>query len=207
MRVIAISDTHGCHARLRVPHGDVLVHAGDISERGKPSEVKDFLDWFARQPHPHKIFIAGNHDFLFERNPQLALSMIPSNVTYLQDSGITIGKLNIWGSPVTPWFHNWAFNRRRGEDILRHWQLIPPDTNFLITHGPPYGFLDQVISDDHAGCVDLQRTVLTLKPLVHVFGHIHESYGSIARMGTRYINASVLDEGYRLRHQPWVLNV
>jgi len=53
--------------------------------------------------------------------------------------GTTIEDLKFWGSPVQPEFFNWAFNRERGEDICKHWDLIPDDTDILITHGPAFG--------------------------------------------------------------------
>jgi 3',5'-cyclic AMP phosphodiesterase CpdA len=86
VKITAISDTHGKHAELNLTGGDLLIHAGDISNRGLVHEVNDFLHWFSNQNYTHKIFIAGNHDFLFERNAPLAQSMIPDNIIYLNDS-------------------------------------------------------------------------------------------------------------------------
>jgi len=203
LRVVAISDTHSRHRRIRLPKGDILLHAGDISYKGRREELIDFLDWFKSQKFSYKIFIAGNHDFFLEQAKQTEIEkLIPDGVTYLNDSGITIKGINIWGSPVTPWFHNWAFNRYRGNAINKHWELIPKDTHILMTHGPVYGFLDQVINEQHVGCQDLLRHVLTIKPKVHLFGHIHESYGSIRRSGIHFINASLANEHYELTNPP-----
>lgn len=208
MKFVAISDTHGCHRQLRLPKGDVLLHAGDITAHGGKDEAVDFLDWLAHQPFARKIFIAGNHDFFFERAaPALITSLIPDGVTYLNDSATEVEGWRIWGSPVTPWYHNWAFNRKRGAPIDQHWQRIPPDTQILLTHGPPYGFLDLVVEEQHVGCQDLLRRVLNLQPKVHVFGHIHEAYGNIVRSGIRFVNASVLNEHYRLMNKPIVFEL
>jgi Icc-related predicted phosphoesterase len=208
VKFVAISDTHSRHHNIKLPKGDVLIHAGDISYRGKKEEMLDFLEWFRAQKFQHKIFIAGNHDFYLERiKPAELLQMIPEGITYLNDSGIKIGDINIWGSPVTPWFHNWAFNRRRGDAIRKHWELIPTDTNLLITHGPVFGFLDTVINEQHVGCQDLLRRVLVIKPKVHLCGHIHESYGAIKRSGIRFINACTLNEGYEPVNRPIVFEM
>lgn len=43
MKLVCISDTHGLHERVAVPNGDVLIHAGDFTERGEPYEVAAFL--------------------------------------------------------------------------------------------------------------------------------------------------------------------
>ena len=199
MKVIAISDTHGYHHQLSLPSGDVLIHAGDVSSRGNKQEVQDFLQWFSDLNYEHKIFIAGNHDFFFERaDSDMITSIIPDNVIYLNDSGISIGGFNIWGSPVTPWFFDWAFNRHRGADIKKHWDLIPQNIDILITHGPVYGVLDRTIHGQRVGCEVLKDAIDVIKPKVHICGHIHESYGQVQTMDTLYINASVLDVRYTL---------
>ena len=186
----------------------MLLHAGDISLRGKKEEISGFLQWFSRQPFTYKIFIGGNHDFFLERaGEQVVNSIIPENVIYLNDSGTSIGGIQVWGSPITPLFFNWAFNRQRGAAIRKHWELIPPGTDLLITHGPVYGFLDQTGTEQHAGCADLLRKVLTVKPKVHVCGHIHESYGSLKRSGIRFINASLVNEHYDLVRSPIVFDL
>lgn len=199
MKVIAISDTHGYHDLLTLPSGDVLIHAGDVSSRGSKQELQDFLQWFSDLNYEHKIFIAGNHDFFFERaDSEMITSLIPDNVIYLNDSGTSIGGINIWGSPVTPWFFDWAFNRHRGADIKKHWELIPQNTDILITHGPVYGVLDKTIHGQRVGCEELKNATDLIKPKVHIFGHIHETYGQVQTLNTLYINASVLDVQYRL---------
>lgn len=208
MKCVVISDTHGWHHKITLPRGDVLIHAGDITHKGKKDEVVDFLSWYSHQPFQYKIFIAGNHDFYLDQAKKKDIeSLIPNEIIYLNDSGININGFNIWGSPVTPWFYNWAFNRHRGTEIMKHWEMIPPGINLLVTHGPPHGFLDILSNEQHAGCQDLLRIVLTLQPKAHVFGHIHESYGQIKRSGITYVNASLVNEVYELIHQPIVFNI
>jgi predicted phosphodiesterase len=208
MKITAISDTHGQHHKLVLPAGDVLIHAGDVSSRGKPGEVFDFLNWFAAQDFAHKIFIAGNHDFYFENTAtDDIMQIIPAGVTYLNDSGTTINGINIWGSPITPWFYDWAFNRRRGPDIQKHWDLIPGGTGILITHGPVFGVHDTTTTGYNAGCDDLLMKVKEIKPLVHICGHIHEACGQVNRDGTLYINASVLNQRYEMVNSPVVFEI
>ena len=90
MNIVCISDTHNQHDGLIFPPGDVLVHAGDFSMQGHVAETRAFLNWFAAQPHTHKIFIAGNHDFLFERRQQKAKAMVPEGMIYLENEGVTV---------------------------------------------------------------------------------------------------------------------
>lgn len=208
MKIVVISDTHGQHQLLTLPEGDLIIHAGDISRRGDLTEVENFLDWFANLDFQHKIFVAGNHDFFFEKaDPAFTQSLIPSGVTYLNDSGIVIDGVKIWGSPVTPWFYDWAFNRERGEAIQKHWDLVPEDTTILITHGPPYKILDQTVYSEHVGCENLALKVRQIQPAYHVFGHIHEDYGTLTKNDVTYINASVLDDHYELVNPPAVLSI
>ncbi len=208
MKFVAISDTHSRHYNIKLPKGDVLLHAGDISYKGKRAEIIDFLNWFCRQNFKHKIFIAGNHDFYLEKEtPAEIEKMIPPGITYLIDSGVSINGVYIWGSPYTPWFYNWAFNRHRGAPISKHWSLIPDNTDVLLTHGPMYGILDSVINGQHVGCKDLLKRVQEVKPKVHVCGHIHEASGMHKQNGITCINASVLNEAYELSHRPFVFEL
>ena len=203
MKFVAIADTHGKHKDLTIPSGDMLIHAGDISMKGDEDEIIDFLNWFDEQNFKHKILIAGNHDFYFETESQEQIEeLLPKNITYLKDSSTTINEFKIWGSPITPWFFNWAFNRHRGEQINRHWDLIPPDTDILITHGPIFRTLDKNSEGQRVGCKDLFNKVQEIRPKVHICGHIHESYGTADKMGIKFINASVVNKNYELTNSP-----
>lgn len=209
MKIVAISDSHGQHHSLKqLPPGDMLIHAGDVSSRGGLAAVTNFLIWFSKQDYKYKIFIAGNHDFLFERETtEFIKSLIPKDVIYLNDSGIEIEGINIWGSPVQPWFHDWAFNRMRGDDIQKHWDLIPTNTDILITHGPPMKVLDITVhGHKHVGCQNLMDAIQKVKPKVHIFGHIHEAYGVEEQDGIKFINASVLNLQYELVNAPVLFN-
>lgn len=214
MKLVCISDTHTLHDNIALPDGDVLLHAGDLTSNGDLREVTLFIEWFADQPHKHKIFIAGNHDFLFQTSPKLCERLLGKHpsITYLQDSGCTIDGINFWGSPWQPTFFDWAFNMSRDE--LQHiWNLIPPNTDVLITHGPPHGKLD--LCPDYTnptktlnvGCEALARTINVVQPQVHIFGHIHEGYGSIADEHTMYINASTCNRRYQPIHKPLIYNI
>lgn len=103
MRLVLISDTHGLHDRLTIPDGDVLIHAGDMSNGGEPEEIREFGEWLATLSHRNKIVIAGNHDFLFQDEPAKAQSLL-RGCTYLQDSAAVIDGLRFYGSPYTPRF-------------------------------------------------------------------------------------------------------
>jgi Icc-related predicted phosphoesterase len=201
MRIAIVSDTHGWNQRLQVPGADLFLHAGDLTRRGTEGEIRQALDWIASLPHRHKVFIAGNHDFLFEDDPERARALVPPGVVYLDDSGTEIEGLRIWGSPVQPRFFDWAFNRDRGADIRRHWDLIPERTDLLVTHGPPLGILDRTARGPNVGCEELLERLAATEVRLHVFGHIHEARGiaeeEIAGRRRLFCNACSLTLGYQ----------
>ena len=207
MRVVVISDTHNKLADLNVPDGDLLIHCGDFCRRGTLEEVKQFNDDMSKLQHKHKVVIAGNHDWPFELYKEQAQACL-TNMIYLEDAGVEIDGLKIYGSPWQPAFGNWAFNLpRKSEQIEDKWNLIPDKLDILITHGPPYGILDRTVIGKKVGCEILRDRVAELKPKVHCFGHIHEDYGQETHGETLYINASNLDVFYRPSHEPVVLTL
>lgn len=164
-RFVIMSDTHGGHREVKLPSGDVLIHAGDLTTTGQPHVLRDLAAFFEENAGKFSqiVCIAGNHDVTFheefyEENwshfhkkklqtdeCKSVLINCPS-CTYLQDSSCTVkGGLQVYGSPWTPFFWGWAFNLQRGEPIRQKWNLIPESTDVLITHGPPLGRRDLAI--------------------------------------------------------------
>jgi Icc-related predicted phosphoesterase len=207
-KIVFISDTHNYHDEVKLPKGDILIHSGDFSGRGHPAEVFNFFSWLSIQSlkFKHIVFIAGNHDKSFEyKSPWVlkALEQLPTNVHYLEDSEIIIDGIKFYGSPWQPEFFNWAFNLPRGPKLEEKWELIPTDTDILITHGPPMYMLDYTLRDMiNVGCLDLYNKVLQVKPKIHVFGHIHEGYGVKEHEGITFVNASNATIGYSLTNKP-----
>ncbi len=207
LRLVCIGDTHGFHRRLMLPAGDILIHSGDF-DGGSVEEIDDFNSWLGSLPFRHKLVVAGNHDLLFDRNPKLARSHLTEAI-YLQDSGVTVEGLKFWGSPVNSVGGDWAFSRERMVKIRKHWDLIPDDTDVLITHEPPYGTLDKPhILAKHAGCQYLLGAVLRIKPRLHIFGHVHGGYGREDAWGrVILVNCAVVDNACALAHPPTVVDL
>lgn len=203
MRIVAISDTHEMHRKILVPDGDVLVHAGDMTWHGELDAIAEFNAWLGRLPHTHKIVIAGNHDWGFQLQPAAARALI-TNAIYLEDSSTEIQGVRFYGSPWQPEFCQWAFNLPRGPQLAAKWALIPENTDVLITHSPPYGIRDLNAGNQGQGCRDLLARVIIVKPRLHIFGHIHESYGRLETQETVFINAAACDERYRPHNPPVV---
>ncbi len=144
MKITFISDTHYQHHNLSLGSGELLIHCGDFTRKGALADVASFANYISLQDFNTKIVIAGNHDFCFEdkRQHEAEKLLTDNGIIYLNDSGISIEGIKIWGSPVQPEFFDWAFNRKRGAEIQTHWKLIPDDTDILLTHGPAFGLLD-----------------------------------------------------------------
>lgn len=206
MKLVCISDTHNKHKMMpEIPDGDVLIFAGDMSMIGQKNDIKVFNDFLGTLPHTHKIVIAGNHDWLFY-NKKNARDLL-TNCTYLQDESTTIDNVKFYGSPWQPEFCNWAFNVERGAKIKKKWDLIPMDTDVLITHGPPLNILDEVYSGELVGCEQLLDKVCAVRPKVHVFGHIHCTHGVKIFNETIFINASTCNEVYQPVNEPIVWEI
>lgn len=189
MKVTAISDTHGAHARLKIAPCDLLVCAGDFTRKGTEAEVRAFVAWFAEQPGA-KLLIGGNHDAWAESAPgEMAALAASHGITWLVGAPAQVAGLRVWGSPMTPAWRSMAFNLPRGEALAQHWAAIPADLDLLVTHGPPKGIGDRAVLGS-VGCADLRDAVFERPPKIHVYGHIHEARGTYERGSTRFINAA-----------------
>ncbi|XP_064594814.1 metallophosphoesterase MPPED2-like [Liolophura sinensis] len=237
VRFVCISDTHARVERLQdfIPEGDVLLHAGDITNVGLPFEIEKFNEFLGKLPHKHKIVIAGNHDLTFdddmvktkrhdlemrfnirkekfedylnERGIASVKSLL-TNCTYLEDSMAEVYGIRIYGAPWQPEFCDWGFNLPRGQACLDKWNKIPEDVDILITHGPPIGHGDKCFDGSHVGCVELLSTIQQrIFPKYHVFGHVHEGYGVTTDGVTTYINASTCTLQYKPRNPPIIFDI
>jgi len=206
-KVVAISDTHMQHGSLDMPEGDLLIHAGDALGRGTYSEAVRLNEWFGTLKGKYKyiIYVPGNHDELFEANPQAGRDVM-TNAIVLIDEGIEIEGLKIYGSPYTTQFYDWSFMKPDGQ-LRAVWDKIPEGLDILITHGPAYGILDQNMRGDHCGSQTLYEALATKKPRYHIFGHIHESSGVFLLDPTTHINAAVLNDYYNLYQEPKVFEI
>jgi Icc-related predicted phosphoesterase len=189
MRLVCVADTHTFTDDLRVPDGDVFIHAGDMARGGDLDELAQVAEWIATLPHRHKIIVAGNHDCAFEGDPAAARAVF-SRFHYLEDSELTLDGLRFYGSPWQPAFNDWAFNLPRGAALAEKWRQIPRGIDVLITHGPPEGFGDRSGMEERAGCADLLARVREVTPRLHLFGHIHQDGGVWTDGPTTFANVT-----------------
>ncbi|MCJ1482484.1 hypothetical protein MMC06_002650 [Schaereria dolodes] len=180
--IVCISDTHTLVPNS-VPPGDILIHAGDLTNLGTASEIQAHISWLSSLPHTHKIVVAGNHDSFLDPRSRYASdshnSLDWGDIHYLQHSSVILTfpnnrRLNIYGAPQTPECGGpeFAFQYPRGEDA---WSgTLPPETDVLVTHTPPRHHLDLPAG---LGCALLLKEVWRVRPKLHVFGHVHAGVG------------------------------
>ena len=176
--IFAFSDTHGMYRRLVIPaDADILICAGDACEGFNPADLEDFFGWYAAVPASLRIFIAGNHDMIFDSQPDYARSLVPDGIVLLENSGIEFDGITFYSVSARPY--------------LKTPVSLPLDLDFLITHGPAYGHLD---CDE--GDKQLFLSITAARPRYHIFGHVHPEGlktqsipGSTSYMNVAYFEA------------------
>jgi Icc-related predicted phosphoesterase len=194
--------------------GDILVHAGDLSQYGTFAEIQAQLEWLASQPHPHKIVIPGNHDLLLDSHFVIThagreLDKHPGNrrsdlkwggIHYLEHGLIELfleekdRSIRVFGSPWTPKFGSFAF--QYGE-MFTWADSVPVGTDVMLVHGPPKGHLD----DGGKGCEKLLAELWRARPKVVVCGHIHAGRGEERLLFDR---SQAAYENVILGRRPWI---
>lgn len=179
-KIFAFSDTHGMNNRLEIPEDvDILICCGDCTRDDmSDEEIISFLKWYSQLPGRYKIFVPGNHDMLFETEPERAKLYFPTSVTLLEDCGVMIEGIYFFGVSCHPWrFENSEYD-------------LPKEVDFLITHAPAKGHLDK-----NTGCEILKHMIDKGKPKYHIFGHIHElGLQQEITPDTTYLNVSYYDQ-------------
>jgi len=219
-RFVCISDTHGRHRTMNIPDGDVLIHSGDISMCGEPEIISDFNDFLGELPHKYKIVISGNHDITLdsqfyathfwryheqmEDSNQIKQKL--TNCIYLEDSEVSVNGIRVYGSPWVPIYHDWAFNLQQ-DKLKEVWDQIPRGIDILITHGPPLGLRATGNSGVDVGDPALRDAVRRVKPVVHVFGHVHAGYGKQQDNATMFINAASVNRKCIASNSPIVFDL
>lgn len=202
MNIEVLSDLHGYMPPTL--GGDLLIIAGDLTANDSKTQNEGFRRWLCYQDFEKKIVIAGNHDNFLENNPDW-FDECEDSIVYLCDSGYEYKGLRIWGSPWTPSFIGvnpkcTAF-MKTDDELSEYWAMIPENLDILITHGPPWGILDQSVgrgSVVNCGSRSLLYAVYQKEPRYHCFGHIHENSGRIHNFQrTTFMNCSHVDEFYK----------
>lgn len=200
-RFVCISDTHNQTPKL--PRGDVLIHAGDLTNQGSFSELQKTVRWLEAADFERKIVIAGNHDITLDRqwfekhqqcfrykepqDPEACLRLLSDSpsITYLNHESATIRltgqdgpntKFKIFGSPYSPAEGRWAFGYDP-QEAANVWSDVPLDTDIVVSHTPPQGHCDKTSPGSLGGCKVLKQMLWKVRPKLAVCGHRHAGRG------------------------------
>ncbi|KAJ5764092.1 hypothetical protein N7533_002773 [Penicillium manginii] len=199
-RFVCVSDTHGytpSEAGFKLPAGDVLIHAGDLTNNGSMSELRRTMDWISKADFEIKILVAGNHDVSLDpefyakhghtfhgqklEDPQQCIDIVTGaapSVIFLQHQAVTI-RLTRENGPRT------AFTVSKGHGPLdmspaRLWHSgtrSPPNVDIVVTHTPPQHLCDRKPDGSFVGCNSLRQTLSRIRPPLAICGHVHEGRG------------------------------
>mmetsp|Transcript_27763 Transcript_27763/g.70818 ORF Transcript_27763/g.70818 Transcript_27763/m.70818 type:complete len:322 (-) Transcript_27763:223-1188(-) len=201
-RIVMVSDTHGKHGLLRLPAGDILLHAGDILSRNACARqnngishskaraaLRDFNRWLGTLPYKSKVVIGGNHDATLEALGTEQAQQLLSNAIYLQDSSARVEGLVIYG---TPWSNGRSANRAFQSPLPPMPKLADglAESDVLMSHA----YDDKLLS--------------ATNPSLYVSGHDHGRHGLLKHTSGRIaVNASICDSLYRPVQLPIVCDL
>jgi len=190
-RIVHISDTHNFlvdETSLGLPDGDILVHTGDFSNKGAAEEFQQFDSWLQAVAHRYRyrVVIFGNHDVRsFKDDFATMKSMLPSATHVLNSETVELCGLILHGRHWLSCYDS-TYKLKAGVDPStcpqHNFHEIPRGVHVLLTHGPSYGLHDFYDYTFHSGSRELSAAIdgIGSPVLVHLHGHIHESYGSTA---------------------------
>jgi Icc-related predicted phosphoesterase len=233
IKVVAMSDLHG-HLPKNVPQCDVVCIAGDIIpldvQRSLVRSISwlllDFKPWADSLPCDKVIFVAGNHDFVFEElgpnhnNTGADVMKIlfgrhkkDTKLVYLQDSSYEYKGKRFYGTPWIQDLSDWAFY---GDDnfIENKWSNIPKRFDVFISHMPPRrSGLGQVFQPgwnygNDYGSQALAEVLGTRNIKYALCGHVHSGQHSpVEYNGCQYVNVSLKDEDYNVNYDMFEFEV
>ena len=222
LKILALSDLHGNLIDCSKYESDVMIIAGDILPLEFQNDIleskfwmlNNFKDWLKKQ-HTHTvIFIGGNHDKLFQDDPDFMYSEFPktSNYIYLQDDYVEIDRKKIYGNPWCHIFFNWSF-MTTDDELYNIYSKMPKDIDILISHDCPYGLNDVILDSKcytgkHVGNYPLRLIIEERKPKYCISGHLHTAtHNKMLLNKTKCYNVSILNEQYNIAYEPKILYV
>lgn len=215
MRILHFSDLHGAAMRqaeslIEELQPDWIVLTGDMLPDfkripGELSRLEAQREWWRTwrssflRPGTPTTFVRGNHEI--EGFEDRALRAVP--LALAGRVGILEGIPARWGA--------WGFSREWDDDALHQEVQAMGEVHIVLSHVPPFGWLDRNAGGDaigHPALRDVLDAPEDAMPLTHasrrralqapflvLCGHVHESFGWERHGPTLLVNAAT---GYSL---------
>ena len=225
VRILHLSDTHSLHDTIEkdfpFPDADVLLHTGDITNKGRPEELEAFNEWVGsiRARFPGGVFvILGNHEWKGHTHAEVAeFRKQLTNCTLLHNEVAEVQGLSIYGAGWLPWARGSDPDRCGGESWHQkvyeaagspprsQFDQMPPQVDILMTHGPAAGIFDLMEGTGRpwGSSKLLRESIVKNEPKVHLFGHLHEQRGFWKKMHAEWVGGV---EYQRRRGEKWPEN-
>lgn len=222
MKICAISDMHGQYD-FKVEPCDIVLICGDIVPLKIQFYSKDseewlktfFIPWCNNLPCEKVVFIAGNHDFFFQRHDDRVRKALEGQdkIVYLNCEYYEYKGKVIYGTPWCKPFGNWAFMETIEESEERYKDIEHFD--ILISHDAPYGISDVLLQKDcwwadgtHIGNHALRELVDKVKPQLVCQGHLHScQHEKTMHDNTEVYCVSLLNENYEMVYEPLYIEI
>lgn len=218
MVIQAISDLHGFLPDYSEKiNCDIVCICGDIvpldiqrnSRKSEQWLKQEFIPWCESLNTKHVVFIAGNHDFIFEQSPARIANIFKNDgkIIYLNNNSCEIEGITIYGTPFSQYFGNWAF-MTNDEGLRNVYSKIPEEVDILLSHGAPTlneaGIIHQGYQKGKdAGIQELTNAVNARAIKYILCGHIHSGNHHLQDInGIKVANVSILDENYMPAYEP-----
>jgi calcineurin-like phosphoesterase family protein len=206
IRVVCISDTHTLIPN-HVPPGDILIHAGDLTNSGSVASLQSQINWLCSLPHKEIIVISGNHDIYLDPRTRTSLTdneragtLDWKRIHYLQHRRLSLTiepdqapgsrtplldthrrrRIRIYGAPQLPSFYAGATDGVHAFMYPRGqdaWSETIPEDTDILVTHTPPKWHADIPLPRGLGCEHLLREVRRVKPALHVFGHVHWGAG------------------------------
>lgn len=183
MRILAMADIHGVvdvyewlirlveaeHPQLVVLAGDLLL--GGWEEEQREQSQKIIVPLLKKVPVP-VLYIMGNDD-------HVGLDYEDEQIKPLQGRRLKYGGYSFVGYQYSPPFIGGIYEKPEAEIAkdLRQLEPLLDVRSVFVTHSPAYGAADRIDAGNHVGSRSLAVLLDRSPVLVHIHGHIHQSFG------------------------------
>lgn len=200
MKIFACSDVHGATGAVVRALGaelgiDAIVVAGDITTKGTPAEVENFLTALMKFGLP-VLAVAGNMD-----PPRLEETLSARGVS-LNGTGVILGDIGFFGvssCPPTPFRTPYEISE---EEIMKRaesgWETVrAAKRKIFVPHVPPARTaVDRTWTGLHVGSTAVRDFIKRREPDLVVCGHIHEARGTDWLGSSLIVNCGAAGRGY-----------